>query len=182
MARRREVLNHCRQGKEKMKTKVEVKFNQVVKEAFHQVLKPLGFKKKNNNFYKPCEGFGHMVNLQKSIYYSKEHLHFTINIGLFLPEFYKGYFKTEPPAFPSEPDCVIRKRVGWLLDGNDKWWDVTHETDSDLLSEELKTIVCQKILPFLDQYQSKADVLSAVNRGFGVWTKSASNIALGENK
>ncbi|QHT71374.1 DUF4304 domain-containing protein [Rhodocytophaga rosea] len=164
-----------------MKTNAEEKFNHIVKYAFHQILKPLGYKKKNNNFYKPFEGFGHMVNLQKSIYYSKEHLHFTINIGLFLPEFYKRYFKTAPPAFPSEPDCVVRKRIGWLLDGNDKWWDVNNETDSVALSEELKIIVSEKILPFLDHYQTKADILSAVSSRFGVWTKSASNIVLGKN-
>src|SRR5687768_3070214 len=90
-------------GKENMKTIAEEKFNQIVKYSFHEVLKPLGFKKKNNNFYKPYEGFGQMVNLQKSIYYSKEHISFTINLGLFLPEFYKGYLNAEPPSFPSEP-------------------------------------------------------------------------------
>ena len=131
-----------------MKTIAEEKFNQVVKYSFQEVLKPLGFKRKKNTFYKPYEGFGQIINLQKSIYNSKEHINFTVNIGLFLPEFYKVYMRAEPPSFPSEPDCVVRQRAGWLLGGNDKWWDITGETDGAALSEELKRVVFQKILPF----------------------------------
>ena len=33
-----------------MKTPTEVKFDKIVKVGFHEVLKPLGFKKKGNNF------------------------------------------------------------------------------------------------------------------------------------
>lgn len=54
-----------------MKTVVELKFDAMVKEAFHHTLKPLGFKRKGNNFYIKVNDVGKIINLQKSTLYSK---------------------------------------------------------------------------------------------------------------
>lgn len=73
-----------------MKTLTEKKFDRVIKEGFHEVLKPLGFKKKANNFYLQRQDLGQIINIQKSGYFSKDHISFTINTGLFLPEYWRA--------------------------------------------------------------------------------------------
>lgn len=126
-----------------MKGMAELKFDKVVKEGFHAILKPLGFRKKGNNFYRQREDMGQSINLQKSRYYSKDHIHFTINTGVFLPEFWtadKFNFGKPLPDFPTEPDCIFRKRIGELRKQNDTWFDVTPETDDDAMIQEMKVI------------------------------------------
>lgn len=49
-----------------MEKSISEKFNWVVKHGFHEVLKPMAFKKKGNNFYRPLEDIGHLVSIQKS--------------------------------------------------------------------------------------------------------------------
>ncbi|WP_409050306.1 DUF4304 domain-containing protein [Sphingobacterium sp. 2149] len=49
-----------------MKTETQEKFDRIIKESFIEILKPLGFKKKANNFYLPLEKIGHIINIQKS--------------------------------------------------------------------------------------------------------------------
>ena len=49
-----------------MKTISEIKFDKVIKDGFHEILKPLGFKKKANNFYLKLDTIGQIINVQKS--------------------------------------------------------------------------------------------------------------------
>ena len=141
-----------------MKSIVETKFDKIIKLSFHEILKPLGFKKKGNNFYSQKKGIGHIINIQKSYYYSKEHIHFTINTGVFLPEYwlaFYNYFGKPVPDYPTEPECILRMRIGSLRNENDKWYDVTNETDEDSLIKEMKENVNEYILPHFGQTLSK---------------------------
>lgn len=63
-----------------MNTETQEKFDRIIKESFTEILKPLGFKKKANNFYLPLEKIGHIINIQKSYYSPKDDIRFTINV------------------------------------------------------------------------------------------------------
>lgn len=65
-----------------MKTAAETIFDRIIKEGFQEYLKPLGFKKKGNNFYLQLPDVGQIINIQKSMYYSKSQIEFTINTGI----------------------------------------------------------------------------------------------------
>jgi len=141
-----------------MKTIAEAKFNNVVKLSFHETLKPLGFKKKGNNFYSQKNGVGHIINLQKSYYYSKDHIHFTINTGVFLPEYwlaFYNFFNKPVPDYPTEAECILRMRIGSLRNENDKWYDITNDTDEYSLIKEMKENLNEYILPHFGQTLSK---------------------------
>jgi hypothetical protein len=141
-----------------MKSIAETKFDKVVKDGFHATLKPLAFKKKGNNFYKQENGIGHIINLQKSSYYSKDHIHFTINTAIFLPEYWRAfynYFSKPVPDYPTEPQCILRQRIGALRNENDKWFDITSDTDEELMIQEMKTNLNQYILPHFAKVLSK---------------------------
>jgi hypothetical protein len=141
-----------------MKSTAEEKFDKVVKESFRAILKPLGFKKKANNFYKQLNGIGHIINLQKSSYYSKDHIHFTINTAVFLPEYWLAFynlFSKPVPDFPTEPECILRQRIGELRGENDKWYDITIDTDEEEMIQEMKKNLNQYILPHFGRVLSK---------------------------
>ena len=141
-----------------MKTIAETKFDRVIKQSFYETLKPLGFKKKGNNFYVQKNGIGHIINIQKSSYYSKDNIHFTINTGVFLPEFWAAfynYFEKPMPDYPTEPECILRRRIGALRNENDKWYDVRDDSDEDELIREMKVNLDKYILPHFGRLFSK---------------------------
>jgi len=149
-----------------MKTNAERKFDHIIKEAFAKNLKPLGFKKRGNNYYLSLEGVGQMITLQKSTHYTKNHIHFTINTGIFLPEFWLAYYNyhSKPiPDYPTEPECVARARIGKLRNTGDIWYDVDEDTDEIEMIIEMEENLNDYILPFFHRLQSKEQFLSMLD-------------------
>ncbi|OKL40144.1 DUF4304 domain-containing protein [Pontibacter flavimaris] len=145
-----------------MKTATEIKFDKIVKVGFHEILKPLGFKKKGNNFYLQLENLGQIINIQKSSYNSKDHISFTINTGIFLPEYWKGLFYNQDkkvPVFPTEPECLLRKRIGGLRGQTDTWYDIDASTDESGLISEMRTNLEKYILPYFKKLNTKEALL-----------------------
>ncbi len=151
-----------------MKTPAELKFELIIKQGFHEYLKPKGFKRKGNNFYEQLQDLGHIINIQKSEFYSKDHINFTINTGIFIPEHWRGLFYNEGkalPSFPSEPDCLIRKRIGDLRNRDDtSWYDVIEETDENKLVEQMRENLERFILPYFDRIKSRQDFLGLIGQ------------------
>ena len=149
-----------------MKTPTEIKFDTIIKQGFHEVLKPKGFKKKGNNFYLQLPELGQIINIQKSSFYSKDKIHFTINTGIFIPQHWKGLFYNqgkELPSFPTEPECLIRKRIGELRKQHDTWYDVEEKSDEVKLISEMRDNLEQFILPYFSTVSTIDDVLSLVD-------------------
>ncbi len=146
-----------------MKTTTQLKFDKLIKEGFHKILKPRGFKKKNRNFYKAVNDIGYVLNIQSSKYNTKDHIEFTINNGIFSPAYWNGQYnyqgKANPPDFPSEPNCALRKRIGDLTEGTDIWYEITPETDEVELILEMISGVKNHILPFFDAIDSQTALL-----------------------
>lgn len=141
-----------------MKSITQAKFDSIIKESFHATLKPLGFKKKGNNFYSQKDGLGHIINLQKSSYYSKDHIHFTINTPVFLPEYWAIYYSASHkplPDYPTEPECILRTRIGKLRNEKDKWYDITPDTPEVNMVDEMKRELNDYILPHFERLSSK---------------------------
>lgn len=146
-----------------MKTETQEKFDRIIKESFIEILKPLGFKKKANNFYLPLEKIGHIINIQKSRYCTKDDIRFTINVGIFSPEYWLACFNynnKDVPAFPTEPECLIRIRIGCMRGLNDTWYTVTTTTDADELVAEMKYNISGFILPFLEKLNSEQKLIN----------------------
>ena len=134
-----------------MKTNTQIKFDKIIKVGFHEVLKPIGFKKKANNFYLQLEEVGQIINIQKSTFGTKEEIRFTINTGIFVPEYWRGLaynHNKEIPSFPTEIDCLIRKRIGRIRYQCDTWYDINENVDANELIQEMKTNIIDFILPY----------------------------------
>lgn len=145
-----------------MKTNTQIKFDTIIKESFHNVLRPLGFKKKANNFYFQLEELGQIINVQKSAWGTKDEISFTINVGIFVPEYWKGLDYNESkeiPLFPTEPGCLIRKRIGVLRNQGDTWYEVKENTNENKLIEEIKNNIVDFILPYLESINTQQKLL-----------------------
>lgn len=150
-----------------MKTPTEIKFYQIIKNGFHDILKPLEFKKKANNFYLKKLDLGQIINIQKSFFYSKDQIRFTINTGIFVPEYWNGLFHNngkEIPIFPTEPECLIRQRIGNLRNQNDTWYEVDETTDEKELIIEMKINLENYILPYFEQTKTKEGFLEMLDQ------------------
>ena len=149
-----------------MKTPAQLKFDTIIKEGFQSVLKPLGFKKKALNFYLQLTDLGHIINIQKGKYNSKEQISYTINCGVFIPEYWKvvyNYKNEQIPDYPTEPVCFIRRRIGDLINKDDIWYEVDKTTDEKGQANEMQKNLNQFILPFFNKLRTKADILSALD-------------------
>jgi len=156
-----------------MKSKPELIFNKIVKESFHKILKPQSFKKRNNNFYRPFPEVGHIINIQKNRYNTKDNIEFTMNLGVFSPIYWMKCYNykdaTEVPKMPHEYESIIRHRIGELIDGDDVWFTITDETDEDELIMDMISLVKKKMIPYFDSITNNEELLIALENddGFG---------------
>ena len=77
----------------------------------------------------------------------------TVNVALMhAPTFELAWGK--PPAFPpSESDCVVRIRLGMLIDDRDHWWPV-----NDQSAAEITAALTDNALPFLAAFTDLASI------------------------
>jgi hypothetical protein len=146
-----------------MKTSAELNFDTIVKHGFHAILKPDGFKRKGNNFYRQLPDLGHIINIQKSQWGSKNDIKFTINNGIFSREYWRGQFHNGDKAlttFPAEPECLIRERIGHLRYKKDTWYEVDESSDLVNLVAEMHENIRQYILPWFAMCTSTQDFVT----------------------
>lgn len=150
-----------------MKTKAEIKFDFIIKEGFQAILKPLGFKKKGNNFYLQLKELGQIINVQKSMFGSKDDIRFTINTGIFVPEYWYGFYNyqhKELPDYPTEPLCLIRKRIGELSGKSDTWYDIAEHTNENMLISEMRQNLHNHILPYFKTIETREACLAMLDK------------------
>lgn len=66
------------------------------------------------------------------------------------------------PTFPTEPECLIRKRIGSLGHRGD-WYDVNEKTNEQDLIEEMKANLEEFILPYFNSTKTKSEVLKLLD-------------------
>lgn len=168
-----------------MKTLSEIKFDKIIKEGFQEILKPLGFKKKANNFYLKLDTIGQIINVQKSTFGNKDNISFTINTGIFVPEYWLAFYNFRDkglPEYPTEPECLIRKRIGELRSQHDTWYDIKERTDEQQLIDEMKKNVTNFILPYFDRVNSSEKMLQELDNSNMLMTPLGKLIVYGEFK
>jgi len=143
------------------KTEAEQKFDYLVSKAIWPHFKAMDYKKSGNNirFFDEKEGWGKIVDFQKSNFYSKDHIHFTINIGLHLEEYCKQIVNKPSSGKFMEYQCMERHRLGDLTDTGDVWFDVKEYTDIETLSAQIESLIKEHVIPYLAKYNSRSDII-----------------------
>jgi hypothetical protein len=131
-------------------------FNKILSDNVLPYLKTLDYEKQGSNFryYDKIENFGKIVNFQKSQYIQ---ISFTINIGIYTPEFEYNFYKIPKMSNEKflEPICTIRKRIGALRDGTDKWYELNEKTNINNLIKDMENDIKNRVIPFLKKFKNK---------------------------
>lgn len=150
------------------KTDVERDFDALVSLIIWPLFKQRDYKKSGNNFrFYDTSGWGKIVNFQKSAFYDKNHINFTINIGLYLPEAEKFHCNQQSNEKFSEASCIVRKRIGRLIRENkDLWFDLNEQTEKNLLYSTVEKYFTDLVVPYLDKVSSKDDILKVLSSNY----------------
>ncbi|WP_346320323.1 DUF4304 domain-containing protein [Chitinophaga sp. YIM B06452] len=168
-----------------MKTVSEIKFEKIIKDGFHEILKPLGFKKKANNFYLKLDSVGQIINVQKNAFGNKDSISFTINTGIFVPEYWLAFYNYSDkglPGYPTEPECLIRERIGSLRNQHDTWYHIKERTDEHYLIAEMRKNLTEFILPYFNRLDSTEKMLQELDKADMIMTPFGKLIVYGELK
>jgi hypothetical protein len=112
----------------------------------NELLKPLGFTRHKTTWNRRSDSFVDVIDVQTS----KAGDTMTINAGVLHPEVHRKGWATELPAVIEAPECIVRARVGQLVDSKDLWWQVNDVGILDDVAEKVTAYV----LPFLERMHS----------------------------
>lgn len=147
------------------KSSTQARFDTLVSKALWPEFKVRGYQKTGNNFrLYNSNGWGKIVNIQKSSFSDKNAIRFTVNTGLYLVKADRMFESAREERF-LEPDCLIRKRIG-KLNGlqKDLWYNLTESTPLKEAELAVKNDCLLFILPYLDGIQSEADICNQLFR------------------
>ncbi len=142
-------------------------FDQLVKSTLWPEFKALDYKKSGNNFrYYNSEGWGRIVQFQKSQSNSAESLSFTVNIGLYLEDFEHYLSGRESGPKFQEVVCAVRKRYGKLRSSSsDSWIELTATSDVAKISQQLVDDFTQYVHPYLSSIKGREDIYAFLIAG-----------------
>lgn len=114
-----------------------------------QHLKALGFGKTDTTWVRPLE-WPQVLNIQLSGFNTSEEAKFTINLGISIPALRAAWGTPARTGALKEYDCELRSRIGSLLPNrNDKWWNVSSDSDPEILLREVFGDLSEYALPWL---------------------------------
>jgi hypothetical protein len=131
----------------------------IVNLTLKPILKELGYRKKGNT-WNLCDGeLIKVVNVQSSRGNSSKEAKFTINLGIYAPNFHKEnvYAGKVYEENVREYDCEISARLGRISLGYDFWWTVFADRNNEEVSEDLKTKFIRYGLDWLESFKTLED-------------------------
>lgn len=126
-------------------------------------LEAAGFQRKRRTWNRLRMGFVDVVDVQ-TVPRKLGPNTFTMNVGVLVPDLYELVHGRTPPRFAEDPECVVRVRVGELLNRGgadrffDRWWTLDSDTEQLNAERELGDALPGRVLPFLERFQSMPDV------------------------
>jgi len=137
--------------------------NGLVESYISPLLMENEFIKKNYVWNRQNGKIIHVIELQKSRWNTKDRYDFTLNIGIWLKPLWEILWNKPAPSFVHSENCFPEYRVGEVLEwdnsAKDLWWTLNPGTDVENLGVEIKNILQEKCLPFLNKCNSMQDVL-----------------------
>jgi hypothetical protein len=81
--------------------------------------------------------------------------YFTINFGIYVAEAMPEF--SPRTKYVTEPDCMIRARIGHVLGTEDLWWSLAGEEAA--IADEVVPLILGPGLAFLDRFQSRDRII-----------------------
>ncbi len=171
------------------------KLDKIITDSIHPLLKSVGFRKKDRRCNRIRGKFIDVIQIQESTYRFKYCVNFTVNLGVFVPEFWEIIWGRSFSGFANEADCSIGNRLGDLLQGkpygdsNDFWWaisnsDELNQADIDVVNEVVLGLKEHAVtyLESCDNYDNIINNLLKQKGSFGIYALSKIHLALAQWK
>jgi len=120
-------------------------YKRIILVQLHSLLKPIGFRKKQQCFSAEQGDTVLFIQMQSSTKSTKNVSVVTINLGIFSRVVAESVGNTRAPNIL---DAHWRERIGsFLPDGSDKWWEIQSSDEADLCGAEITRILINRVLP-----------------------------------
>lgn len=140
-------------------------YRKIILKRMHEILKPAGFKKKDNNFFKQENDVYLIIQLQSSIFSSQNDLRLTVNLGIFSTLIKQSFSSFNNPSLINSH---WRERIGFLTKENlDKWWTISNFEEAEKAGKEISNLLQEKALSVLYSLNSTANLISLWESGKG---------------
>lgn len=130
-----------------------LRYDEMIRDEIGPWLRARDFKKKRNRFRRDVRSAWQVIDFQASQWGSRDDVRFTLNVSVGVPELSDG----------AAGDAQFQERIGALMGGEDHWWSVDHDTDTSALARELRVLLDERALPWLDR-RASLDQLMALAR------------------
>jgi len=113
----------------------------------HRLLEPVGFIQHHGVWNRKVNSFVDVVDIQVS----KAGDAVTTNAGVLDLDVHAVLWDDVPAEFVEQPICTVSTRIGELVDGRDKWWQIDNFGVADDLAENITV----HVLPFLERLHAR---------------------------
>jgi len=128
---------------------------QLAVNELHPELRSRGFIRDGSTWNRRASGFVQVINVQSSQWNSRGNESCTVNLGIFWEKVRRICWQKPPSRFAREVDCLVRVRIGRLLDEKrDRWWALAEAEDVKPASEEILELLESDGLPWLENFKS----------------------------
>ena len=133
-------------------------YNAMLKETIAPRLRELGFRGSGGVYTRPDPTHFIRIGFQKSVYGSRAHVKFTINISAIDKEGWERA-RADEDHLPKEPSASIfyghqhwQRRIGQVMprEGSEPWWELTVGTDTAAVGRDVLTAIETFALPAID--------------------------------
>ncbi|WP_426490969.1 DUF4304 domain-containing protein [Hymenobacter sp. 102] len=149
-----------------LQSDLQLRFKQLISQTLWPEFRAIGYTRQGHNFrqYFPANGWGRILNVQKSAFNNSDCIQFTLNAGLYLLEAERVNNRGRVSAERFlEPDCLVRKRIGRLNNTlQDTWYELTSATPPEAVEQQVLADVHRYVLPYLQRVQSGPELLARV--------------------
>jgi Domain of unknown function (DUF4304) len=111
------------------------------------LLKPLGFVRQKTTWNRRSASVVEVIDIQVS----KAGDAVTVNAGVLDPEVHTILWGGRPSDPVEQPACTVCARIGELIDGRDKWWQLSDNSAAVEAAEKVAT----HVVPFLERMRTR---------------------------
>lgn len=127
----------------------------LISDALGEKMKSLGFVKKELLWNRRRGSLTDVVSVQIGKGSSVDNIQFSVNFGIFIPEFYTIVWGQNPAPIVQDADCIIRNRIETPNGG--QWWSLMPSEPSDTLSSVFP-LINSSVNTLSSEYSSIRDV------------------------
>jgi hypothetical protein len=124
------------------------------------VLKAAGYRKRIHTWHLKFDEIFRVCNLQLNKWNTSSEATFTVNLGVFHPDFnHQRNSPLKPVDVPKEYHCNVRIRIGQVMPGQtDHWWNIAKTHDNNKVAVDLLGNLERFALPWLDSFTTLHDM------------------------